>query len=84
MFGVTYIARTYYAVLKQESESWGWNDEYLYAWMSMGQHYFVLAAGAVVYTSLYWFELPFFEQYKAFDEPWPWKADRKKWQELLI
>ena len=50
----------------------------------MGQHYLSLATASVVYPLLYWLELPFFEQYKVSNEPWPWKADHKKWRDLLF
>lgn len=83
VIGFTYLCKTYYAGWKQETERWGWTNEDLYSLMTMSQHYFVFMACVVVYTLLYYFEMPFFEQFKAFDEPWPWKADNKKWRKLL-
>ena len=51
--------------------------------MTSAQTYFTNFTCAVFYITLYKNEFPFFENYKAFDEPWPWNADKKKWQELL-
>jgi len=40
---------------------------------------------AAFYSVLYYFEFPFFEQYKIQkDKPWPWKqGDGKTWNHLL-
>lgn len=61
VMGVTYVCQTYYAGFKQETEQWGWTNEYFYTVTAMSQHYFVLIGTILVYTPLYYFEIPFFE-----------------------
>ena len=50
----------------------------------MGQHYLGFTICWTFYATLNYLELPFFEQYKAFDDPWPWKADFEKWLKLFF
>jgi hypothetical protein len=38
----------------------------------------------VIFTALYITQLPFFERYKAFSDPWPWKEDFAKWKSLMM
>ncbi len=37
----------------------------------------------LIYWGFYHFEIPFIERYKSNDQPWPWNADRQKWNSLL-
>jgi len=43
----------------------------------------LLIIGNLFFWILYHFEIPFFEQYKAVDEPWPWVNNRKGWKKLV-
>ena len=49
----------------------------------LGETYFTQITSAFVYITLYRNEFPFFERYKAFSDPWPWNADKKKWNSLM-
>ncbi len=35
------------------------------------------------YSTLYYYQFPFFEQFKTNNMPWPWKIDRKAWEKQL-
>jgi sterol desaturase/sphingolipid hydroxylase (fatty acid hydroxylase superfamily) len=51
---------------------------------SLSQHYLCFSCCWTVYATLNYLELPFFEQFKAFDDPWPWKSDYEKWRKLFL
>ena len=38
----------------------------------------------VVYTSFYYFEFPFIEQFKIDPRPWPWKTDKENWYKKIV
>lgn len=79
------FCRTYYPAFKQTTEAWGWSDSFMFGVASTTQQVFIhFIFGTAVYGSLYYLNIPFFERYKAFDEPWPWQSDPKKFRDLLF
>ena len=77
--------RACYPEFKHRTEEWGWSDKFLYGMMGAIQGIVTqIFLGALMYGPLYYFEIPFFEKYKAFDEPWPWKTDKNKWRNMFI
>jgi hypothetical protein len=45
-------------------------------------HFFVLYAAQAIFYVLYHFEIPFFEKFKAIEEPWPWNQNKEEWHKL--
>lgn len=41
-----------------------------------------LLAGFILFGLVYQANVPFFEKYKALDEPWPWESDPESWDKL--
>jgi hypothetical protein len=39
------------------------------------------AVSTIVFVAIHKFELPFFERYKAFNDQWPWYAEKVAWKE---
>lgn len=76
--------RSYYAPLKETTEQWGWSDEYFWAIVGIANTLLAQTLMGSFFTSLYLLELPFFERYKAEEDPWPWKEDRQKWWRLFL
>lgn len=44
--------------------------------------FLTLATGNLIYGVIYKLNLPFFEKYKALNEPWPWEIDPIAWNNL--
>ena len=40
--------------------------------------YLIFAVGNTVFVAIYYLEIPFFEQYKVTNQPWPWKTRSRK------
>jgi len=49
----------------------------------MFQHFFFFGLGNAILGVFYYFEFDCIEQFKAVEEPWPWKTDKKEWVELV-
>ena len=58
--------------------------ELMYAIWGIGQLLLINLSAFVFYGTLHHFEFPFFEQYKAFDEPSPWYKDKEAWRVQLL
>lgn len=43
-----------------------------------------LVSGWLLFSIIYYVKLPFFEKYKALDDPWPWETDLEGWQRLKL
>ena len=39
------------------------------------QFFLLVVAGNIFYFTIYKAKLPFFEKYKALEDPWPWESD---------
>ena len=44
-------------------------------------HFYIEMA---IYSTFYWFQFPFIEQFKVNPNPWGWKTDRRGWTRLMI
>ena len=44
--------------------------------------FLTLFIGNLFFVVIYKLKLPFFEKYKALDEPWPWESDPVAWNDL--
>ena len=47
------------------------------------QFFCLVVAGNIFYFMIYKFKLPFFEKYKALEDPWPWESDPEEWNKLF-
>jgi sterol desaturase/sphingolipid hydroxylase (fatty acid hydroxylase superfamily) len=41
-----------------------------------------LTTGFILFGIIYYCKIPFFEKYKALEEPWPWESDPTAWNQL--
>jgi hypothetical protein len=74
------IWQHYYADFIIAVRNKGISDSLLYAIYGSIQFALIHAIGAIIFTFIHMNEFPFFEQFKSFDEPWPWNADKEAWK----
>merc|ERR1712086_186236 len=83
MGAVPMIAQAYWPSLLQYLEQNKIRKSVWYFAWTTSQHFILLTLGNLFFWVLYHFEIPFFEKYKAIDEPWPWVTDPKGWRTLV-
>jgi uncharacterized membrane protein YhaH (DUF805 family) len=69
--------------LLQKARECDISNDLLYGLWTTGQFWIIWIFSSLFFATLHYFEFPFFEKYKAFDEPWPWLDNKSAWMKQL-
>ena len=84
IFGYPHFAKWYWPIVTDKCfNEWGWSKEKLWAIVAFSVTWVALFYNTLIFVPLYYFKIEWFEQYKCFQNPWPWEVDKARFKEML-